>query len=622
MCKGNMKRYCFLAALVFLLTGCATTGNISNQQTDTPLPPAEVYTQPAVKPAEAAQPPRSKKTVTRSSKTKTLEAKGGQEREGAKPYSLEMRINDDDDITKLLSTNYSKSFDIPIVFNDAVKYYIRWFSEDKKKVFANWLRRSRLYVPIIREILRERNMPEDLVYLAMIESGFNPKAYSTARAVGPWQFIYSTGGRYGLEVNYWVDERRDPEKSTVAAAKYLKDLFDQFGCWYLAAASYNAGEGRIGRLTQKHNTTDFWELHRYNTLPRETREYVPQLIAAAIIAKDPAKFGFGSITYDPPLRFTEAKVPPATPVASIAKASLTDIDLIRTYNPEILRGITPPGKDYVVKLPSDVTAQAFYERLGPELEGFPALKGITTYKVKKKDSVASILKKHKIDRKDLVLVNSCDNELRIKPGMVLAIPKFSSEAPRQSVARADTHDGDNKTVSGSDNDDVPAVSELRTVKKNAGDKRVLVATIRSSASPKMAVKPSEEPTARDRAKAVKTLKAFHVVKRGETLSDISDRYGIDEDSLRTANKLKGSRVYPNMKLRLVSHVEPKAATKTTASARSKKVRYHTVKKGESLTSISDKYGIDIDDLKAANKIKGNKINRNAKLKIIVDDRKS
>ena len=115
-----------------------------------------------------------------------------------------------------------------------------------------------------------------------------------------------------------------------------RTLFDQFGCWYLAAASYNAGEGRIGRLTQKHNTTDFWELHRYNTLPKETREYVPQLIAAAIIAKDPAKFGFGSITYDPPIRFTEVKVPSATPITSIAKASSVDIDLVRTYNPEIL----------------------------------------------------------------------------------------------------------------------------------------------------------------------------------------------------------------------------------------------------------------------------------------------
>ncbi len=617
-----MKTYCVFAALVFLLTGCATSNNISNQNADIPAPVAELSPAPPVRPLEKPPAQKSKKSVSRPSKTKYADVRSGQEQEKPKPYSLDMRVNDDDDITRLLNTNYNQNFDIPIVFNEAVKYYIKWFSEDKKKVFANWLKRSRLYVPIIREILRENGMPEDLVYLAMIESGFNPKAYSTAKASGPWQFIYSTGGRFGLEVDYWVDERRDPEKSTVAAAKYLKALFDQFGCWYLAAASYNAGEGRIGRLTQKHNTTDFWELHRFNTLPRETREYVPQLIAAAIIAKDPAKFGFGSVTYDPPIRFTEVKVPPATPMTSIAKASSVNIDLVRTYNPEILRGITPPGKDYVIKLPSDVTAQAFYERLGPELESVPVLKGITTYKVKKKDSIASILKKHKIDQKDLVQVNSSDNDLRIKPGMILAIPKFSGEPVRQSVARADTGDPASQSVARADSEELPAISELKTVKKNADDKPVIVATIRSSASPKITAKSPEARPARERESAARSLKAFHVVKRGETLAEISDRYGIDEGSLRTANKLKGSRVYPNMKLRLVSHVEPKAETKKTAAARSKKIQYHTVKKGETLSSISDKYGIDIDDLRSANKIKGNKVNKNAKLKIVIDDRKS
>jgi len=211
----------------------------------------------------------ARKPVAKSLKTKAIVAQTRQKQTKQLPYALEMQVKDDDDITNLLTHDYNKNFDIPIVFNDAVKYYIKWFSEDKKKVFASWLKRSRLYVPIITEILREKDMPEDLVYLAMIESGFNPKAYSSAKASGPWQFIYSTGGQYGLEVDYWVDERRDPEKSTVAAAKYLKNLFDQFGCWYLAAASYNCGEGRMGRLIQKHQTNDFWELYRYNTIPRK-----------------------------------------------------------------------------------------------------------------------------------------------------------------------------------------------------------------------------------------------------------------------------------------------------------------------------------------------------------------
>lgn len=604
-----MKRSIAAAAFILFLAGCAannqvSTGDIGNQGLPVVVQdqaPGET----SVTEADSPQVSRSgKASETRSMKTKAIVAHTRQKQDAPRkarpqPYSLEVKVSDDDDITTLLTTNYDRNFDIPIVFNDAVKYYIKWFSEDKKKVFANWLKRSRLYVPIITEILREKNMPEDLVYLAMIESGFNPKAYSHAKASGPWQFIYSTGGRYGLEVNHWVDERRDPEKSTVAAAKYLKDLFDQFGCWYLAAASYNAGEGRIGRLVQKHNTNDFWELYKYNTLPRETRNYIPQLIAAAIIAKDPAKFGFGSITYDPPVRFTEVEVPAATPVAAIARASNRDMDTIRMCNPEILRGITPPGKnDYVVKLPSDVEKGAFTDRLQTELEKLPSVKSVVTYKVRKKDSMARIVRKYKVSERDLVLVNSSDDDFRIKPGMVIAIPRFSGESSGYTaLARAVTQDP-------------PTVERSKTTLKKddkEGPTKALSSRIVAKKSEPAVERPEKEIKARP-------VKAFHVVKRGETLSEISDRYGIDEASLRSANKLKGNRVYPNMKIRLVSHVEPKKAR--VAAKSTKKVQYHTVKKGETLTSISEKYGVDVDDLKATNKIKGNKINARAKLKIV------
>lgn len=611
-----MKRYLIIIVFLSLLVGCATSNQVSTTGFDDPQAPVVVRgpspDQPQTLNAAAKASPgtgqavKSKQKNVQPSRKKTVNASV---RHKEQPYSLEMRVDDDDNISSLLRHNYNQNFDIPIVFNDAVKYYVKWFSEDKKDVFARWLKRSRLYVPIITEILRDQNMPEDLVYLAMIESGFNPKAYSRAKASGPWQFIYSTGDRYGLDVNYWVDERRDPEKSTVAAAKYLKDLFNQFGCWYLAAASYNAGEGRIGRAIEKHNTNDFWELYKYDRIPKETREYIPQLIAAAIIAKDPVKFGFGSIVYDAPVRFKELNVPAATPVEAIAKASSLDIDTVRSCNPEILRGITPPGAgSYVIKLPADVNKEAFYDKLEAELDGAPKIKSITTYKVKKKDTLNRIVKKYNVKAEDVLLVNSANNDLRIKPGMVIAIPKYFGDSTSHTV------------LASSVAQDPASVKKQKTVRKSDEEKPARADAAKRTARQENTVKKDEK------EENVRPVKTFHIVKKGETLSDISERYGIDKSTLSYANKLKGGRVYPNMKLRLVSHVDQKktknvtvashADKKNTKTAKAKNIKYHTVRKGETLSSISEKYGIDVDDLKAANKIKGNKIHAKMKLKIV------
>jgi membrane-bound lytic murein transglycosylase D len=481
----------------------------------------------------------------------------------------EQIIGNDDDLEPLIGSTDVQNFDIPIVFNDAVKYYIRYFTNEKKKVFANWLRRSRRYVPIITEILRKHNMPEDLVYLAMIESGFNPKAYSPANACGPWQFIYATGGRYGLKVNYWIDERRDPEKSTVAAAKYLRDLFKQFGHWYLAAAGYNAGEGRVGRAIEKHNTNDFWELYKYDALPRETKNYIPQLIAAAVIAKDPARYGFGNITFEDPIRFVEINVPPSTPLTVIAKASSLDLAAVRSYNPELVRGITPPGTGgYEIKLPHPIDTLEFTERLENALESEGKVKSVITYKVKKRDTLPKIAKKYGVTNEDIQLVNNCEEILQIKPGMTIAIPRFTG--PSKIVVAMNLDKEASRPVS------------------------------------KVRVKTDKDNT---QAKPEK-IKSHHIVKKGETLALISDKYGVDAADLKSINKLKNGKIYPNMKLKLASYVEKKSVAK---------VKYHVVKKGETLNSISDKYGIGIETIKSTNRLKTNKIQAKMKLKIVVNE---
>jgi hypothetical protein len=239
--------------------------------------------------------------------------------------------------------------------HERVDFFVEFLMGRNHDNTRAWLERIGKYGPMIRNELRERGMPEDLLYLTMIESGLNPNAYSTAHAAGLWQFIEETGERYGLEVTRFVDERRDPIKSTAAALTYLQQMHDRFGSWYLSAAGYNTGENRVGRLMREETGSEtgtdqgYWDI--WSRLPSETRDYVPLMIAMAKIAKEPGKYGFHDLEYQQPLKFDEVIVPGGTTLSSIAKAAGVDTDLIADLNPHLVKKQTPPGRRVAVRVP-------------------------------------------------------------------------------------------------------------------------------------------------------------------------------------------------------------------------------------------------------------------------------
>lgn len=253
-------------------------------------------------------------------------------------------LNSLDASTMKVSTSSSETpfiFDIPVTYNNRVSNWIRWFQTEGRSSFKRYLERSARYVPVIEDELQRAGLPQDLVYLAMIESGFRADAASHMGAIGLWQFIPSTARRYGLNVSWWIDERRDYVKSTRAAIAYMKELNGEFNSWYLVAASYNMGESGVRRLIKRHDTNNFWELADQKALPRETTDYVPKILAATLIAKAPALYGFRDLEYQVPLSFDTVRVPGGTDLVNLAGYLGVSGKYLMELNPELTRGFIP-----------------------------------------------------------------------------------------------------------------------------------------------------------------------------------------------------------------------------------------------------------------------------------------
>lgn len=480
-------------------------------------------------------------------------------------------------------------FDIPIIINADVKKWMTYFLGNGRKYYARYLMRSTKWLPMMHAELDARGMPRDLVYLSMIESGFTTSATSYASAAGLWQFMPATGRQYGLRLDWWMDERRDPTKATHAALDYLAYLNRMFdGDWWLAWASYNGGEGRVMKATRRYGTTDFWKIVEHNTLHTETENYVPKLIAAAIIGKHPERYGFVGIDYWPEWTFDEVEIPGSTGVEVIAKCAGVTEEQLLEENPAWRRwALSPEPTTHTVRLPKGNA-----ERFVAEFAKIPPEERVTfaRHSVKRGESLATIAKKYNVSTSDLATLNHLSSKSSLKVGQEIIVPKKGTEEiSLASVAPVAAGGGTSKSTTSS----APA------------------------------------------AKAPTTT--THSVRSGDTLGAIASKYKMSLGDLKSLNGLKGDTIFAGQKLKVSggastspssgesTKANESSASKATSSAKSEtskgsaesapKAVSYTVRRGDTLGAIAERYDCSVSELKSWNTLKGSTIYPGQKLKI-------
>jgi membrane-bound lytic murein transglycosylase D len=293
--------------------------------------------------------------------------------------------------------------DLPLMINEYVAGYINYFSTHGRGVFEGAFVRSGRYKEMILRIFKEEGIPQDLIYLAQAESGFKPLALSRARARGMWQFMASRGVGYGLRRSWWVDDRQDPEKATRAAARHLKDLYNQFGDWYLAMAAYNSGPGNVQQAVRRTGYADFWELYKRNVLPAETKNYVPIILAMTIMSKNPAQYGLDAVQPDPPMKYDVVKVNYPVDLRLVAECVDVPIEQMIDLNPSLLRRTTPKDQPFDLRLP--LGSKDKYEAA---IATIPVEKRVAWryYKVQPGDTLAGIARKYRTTEKAIAQANN------------------------------------------------------------------------------------------------------------------------------------------------------------------------------------------------------------------------
>jgi membrane-bound lytic murein transglycosylase D len=495
-----------------------------------------------------------------------------------------------------------KEFDIPVVINPEVKKWMEYFLGRGRKYYARYLERSTQWLPMMHREMDARGLPRDLAYLSMIESGFSTGATSYASAAGLWQFMTYTGKDYGLRIDWWLDERRDPEKATDAALRYLADLHKMFkGDWWLSWASYNGGQGRVMKATRYAGTTDFWKIAAGDYLHTETDNYVPKLIAAAIIGKHPERYGFVGLRYLPEWKFETVEVPASTSVAVMAKCAGMTEDAFLALNPALRRYALPPEPAIQKVRIAPNKSVAFKENLAK----VPPDERLTLQRhvVKRGESLGSIARKYGLSVDELARVNRIGNINQISVGMELVVPS-NGKAIASTEAGGKASEPPPTGGSG-------ATSGSSATKSTSG-----------------AATSSTPPTTTTKTTAAVT----HTVKSGDTLSGLASKYGVTTKQLQGWNKMSGTNILIGQKLVVkaasttttttssttsTTAAKPSATSSGTATTTAKKATTssYTVRRGDTLSSIADRYNCSVTDLKSWNGLKGSTIYPGQKLKI-------
>lgn len=542
---------------------------------------------------------------------------------------------------------------IPLPKNEFVVKNIQYLSQTKaRRFFTKWLERSTKYIPMMKRIAAEEGMPEEIVYLSMIESALDPNNVSRASAVGLWQFMRPTGEDYNLnkDKSLWLDERRDPEKSTRAAMRYLKDLYNMFGDWHLAIASYNCGQGRVQKALKKANlkNPNYWDLRAF--LPLETKYYVAHYIATSLIAMHPERYGFNldSITFEKEYKYDNYTLKEPVSLEALANCLDANPALIKSLNPELVRSCTPLDKDsYTLKIP-----QGSLNRFAANFKSLSDDKKRpwVTHTVRKHETIENLANRYKVQAEEIVSINNISSsKSRLTKGSEIRLP-ITSEEYNQINLLAEKQVQE-YPVDGSEDvfhivkqgESLYSISrkyginvaEIKRLNKMSEDKesinvgqQLVIAqkddynTISSDDSPKE--------NRKSNTKQSKKVVVNHKVKKGETLASIADDFDVSIASIKSMNKLGKAKVKSGQVLKIETirnsessndDLATKSKKERLENAKSGKLAVHKVKKGENVSTIAARYGITEKELKDLNpkEIKGNSVFAGTRLKVYKTD---